>query len=166
MRLKLQGNRFSIQAEPLQNRYSIPLPIQTNDPIAVSANPTRVYSQTTRSRRHEQPIPPIMKNVRYKPNNPTETRTIPARTQIAAPHSELGMNDSTGIQIPKLSQTRGSLHQPRRSGHPGVRRWSPEDGGEGLRRVLLLRPLVRRKATMKSTSAMRYPSLKKPIQTT
>ena len=31
---------------------------------------------------------------------------------------------------------------PRRSGSPGVRRWSPEDGGEGLRRVLLLRPLV------------------------
>ena len=30
----------------------------------------------------------------------------------------------------------------RRSGFPGVRRWSPEDGGEGLRRVLLLRPLV------------------------
>ena len=31
---------------------------------------------------------------------------------------------------------------PRRSGFPGVRRWSPEDGGEGLRRVHLLRPLV------------------------
>ena len=48
---------------------------------------------------------------------------------------------------------------------PGVRRWSPEDGGEGLRRVLLLRPLVRRKATIKSTRAMRYSSLKKPMQT-
>ena len=50
---------------------------------------------------------------------------------------------------------------PRRSGHPGVRRWSPEDGGEGLRRVHLLRPLVRRKATIKSTEAMRYSSWKK-----
>ena len=45
---------------------------------------------------------------------------------------------------------------------PGVRRWSPEDGGEGLRRVRLLRPLVRRKATIKSTSAMRYSPLVKP----
>ena len=48
---------------------------------------------------------------------------------------------------------------------PGVRRWSPEDGGEGLRRVLLLRPLVRRKATIKSTSAMRYSALVKSMQT-
>ena len=57
------------------------------------ANPTKEHSKTPRSRRHERPIPPIMKNVRYKPNNPTETRTIPARTQKAKPYSELVMND-------------------------------------------------------------------------
>ncbi len=45
-------------------------------------------------------------------------------------------------------------------------RWSPEDGEGGLRRVLLPRPLVRRKATMKSTEAMRYSSWKKPKETT
>ena len=50
---------------------------------------------------------------------------------------------------------------PRRSGHPGWMRWSPEDGEGGLRRVLLPRPLVRRKATIKSTSAMRYSALEK-----
>ena len=44
---------------------------------------------------------------------------------------------------------------------PGWMRWSPEDGEGGLRRVLLPRPLVRRKATMKSTSAMRYSALEK-----
>ena len=51
---------------------------------------------------------------------------------------------------------------PRRSGHPGVRRWSPEEGGEGLRRVHLLRPLVRRKATIKSTRMTWYSLLVKP----
>ena len=51
------------------------------------------YVKTPRSRRNKQPIPPIMKNVRYQPNNPTETRTIPARTQIAAQNSELEMID-------------------------------------------------------------------------
>ena len=50
---------------------------------------------------------------------------------------------------------------PRRSGYPGWMRWSPEDGEGGLRRVLLPRPLVRRKATIKSTSAMRYSALEK-----
>ena len=41
-------------------------------------------------------------------------------------------------------------------------RWSPEDGEGGLRRVLLPRPLVRRKATIKSTHTMRYSPLVKP----
>ena len=51
---------------------------------------------------------------------------------------------------------------PRRSGHPGWMRWSPEDGEGGLRRVLLPRPLVRRKATIKSTHTMWYSPLVKP----
>ena len=34
-----------------------------------------------------------MKNERYKPNNPTETRTIQSRTQITKPYSELGISD-------------------------------------------------------------------------
>ena len=63
--------------------FSITLSTKTNDPTVVSANPTIDHIQTHRSRRHEQSIPPIMKNERYKPNNPTETRTTIARTQIA-----------------------------------------------------------------------------------
>ncbi|MCI6636050.1 MAG: hypothetical protein MSH31_08325, partial [Clostridiales bacterium] len=48
--------------------YPIPLSAKTIDPIAVSGNPTNIHSQTPRSRRHEQSIPPPMKNVRLKPN--------------------------------------------------------------------------------------------------
>ena len=43
--------------------------------------PTIDHSNTSRSRRNEQSIPPPMKNERPKPNNPTEMRAIPARTQ-------------------------------------------------------------------------------------
>ena len=53
-----------------------------------------------------------MKNKRHQPNNPTETRTIQSRTQIAKLHSELGSNDSTGYRIPILSQARGSQNAP------------------------------------------------------
>ena len=102
-----------------------------------------------------------MKNVRPKPNNPTETRAIPARTQIAAQNSELGIIDLHRIQESYIAPSPRQQSCPAAADTPGVRRWSPEDGGEGLRRVLLLRPLVRRKATIKSTSAMRYSALVK-----
>ena len=61
-----------------------------------------------------------MKNERYSPNNPTETRTIPARTQIAAQNSELAISDLHRIQESYIGRNRGSLHHPRRSGHPWV----------------------------------------------
>ena len=48
--------------------YSIPFSAKTIDPTAVSADPTKDHSQTHRSRRHEQPLPPIMKNERHMPN--------------------------------------------------------------------------------------------------
>ena len=70
------------------------------NPFAVSANPTKDYSQPLRSRRNERSSPPIMKNVRPKLGTPTETRTIQSRTQIAKPYSELGSNDSTGYRNP------------------------------------------------------------------
>ena len=56
--------------------FSITLSTKTNDPTAVSANPTIDHSKTLHSRRNERPTHPIMKNERYQPNNPTETRTI------------------------------------------------------------------------------------------
>ena len=52
------------------------------------------------------------------------------------------MNSLHRIQATYIPVNRGSLHFPAAADLPGVRRWSPEDGGEGLRRVLLLRPLV------------------------
>ena len=52
------------------------------------------------------------------------------------------MSDLHRIQAAYISVNRGSLHFPAAADNPGVRRWSPEDGGEGLRRVHLLRPLV------------------------
>ena len=69
----------------MERNLQVPIPVirHIDDPFAVSANPTKDYSPTPRSRRHEQPLPPIMKNERYKPNNPTETQAITARTQIA-----------------------------------------------------------------------------------
>ena len=118
-------------------------------------------AKTSRSRRHKRSIPPIMKNVRYTPNTPTETRTIPARTQST--QTKFGTGDKrpapeySYLYCPKPA----AAVMPRRSGFPGWMRWSPEDGEGGLRRVLLPRPLVRRKATIKSTSAMRYSALEK-----
>ena len=52
----------------LNNRHSITVSAKTIDPTAVSANPTKNHSKTNNSRRHEQSIPPIMKNERPKPN--------------------------------------------------------------------------------------------------
>ena len=75
---------------------------------------------------------------------------------------EVGMIDLHRIQADYIPVNRGSLHFPAAADNPGWMRWSPEDGEGGLRRVLLPRPLVRRKATMKSSEAMRYSSLEKP----
>ena len=58
-----------------------------------------------------------MKNERHKPDNPTETRTIQSRTQIAAQNSELEMIDSTGYRNPKSLST-AAAKMPRRSGYP------------------------------------------------
>ena len=56
-----------------------------------------------------------MKNERYKPNNPTETRAIQNRTQIAAQNSELGSNDSTGYKLPiSLSTAAAYISPPQR----------------------------------------------------
>ena len=103
----------------MEQHLQVPLPFirHIDVPFAVSGNPTKDYSPTPRSRRHEQPLPPIMKNERNKPNNPTETQATTARTQIAAQNSELGMSDSTGYRNPKSLST-AAAKMPRRSGYP------------------------------------------------
>ena len=96
---------------------------------------------------------------------PTETRTVQARTQSIQTSRRSGDErpaPDTGILYP--CQPRQPTF-PRRSGFPGWMRWSPEDGEGGLRRVLLPRPLVRRKATIKSTRMMWYSLLVKPEKT-
>ena len=122
VRLKLQENGYSIQSKPLTIQifpYRYPPKETTQSRLAQILRKTIA---PPRNRRNEQPIPPIMKNVRYKPNNPTETRTIPARTQSTQPYSELASNDSTGYRIPKLPQTRGSRYAPPQRIPIGVRR--------------------------------------------
>ena len=84
--------------------------------VAVSGNSTNIYSKTYRSRILTTYLP-IMKNERYPPNNPTETRAIQSRTQIAAQNSELEMIDSTGYRNPKSLST-AAAKMPRRSGYP------------------------------------------------
>ena len=93
VRLKLQENGYPVQYKLLTIQL-IPYRYQTKQTIYPRlAQILRKKSKTPRSRRNEQPIPPIMKNKRPKPNNPTETRTIQNRTQTAKPYSELGSND-------------------------------------------------------------------------
>ena len=128
---------------------------------AVSGNSTNIYSKTYRSRILTTYLP-IMKNKRSKPNNPTETRTIQSRTQIAAQNSELAMIDLHRKQADYIPVNRGSLHFPAAADTPrGQERcWR----GIGDRNPLSLfnRP---REEQIKSTSAMRYSPLVKPIQT-
>ena len=97
----------------------------------------------------------LLKREQYKP----EHKALKHHVEVAM--SDLHRNTATYIPINPRQPT-----FPRRSGFPGWMRWSPEDGEGGLRRVLLPRPLVRRKATIKSTEAMRYSSWKKAKQTT
>ena len=68
-----------------------------------------------------------MKNERSKPNNPTETRTIPARTPIAKPYSELVMNDLHRIPATYIAPS------PRQPKCPAAAD-SPKGSGEVLER--------------------------------
>ena len=93
--------------------FSIPLSAKTIDPTAVSANPTKNHSKTNNSRRHEQSIPPIMKNVR-----PNAERNLLKRVRYRAEHSQLHqipkwrLATCTGIQQTILPQARGSNNAP------------------------------------------------------
>ena len=66
-----------------------------------------------------------MKNVRYKQGNPTETRTIPARTQKAKPYSELGIIDLHRNTDTYIAPSPRQQICPAAADNPGVRRWSP-----------------------------------------
>ena len=119
---KLQESGYSIQSKPLTiqlipyrlssfpysiSYYNTSFPYRYQPKLMIQPRSAqllqKIMAKTPRSRRHEQSIPPIMKNERYSPNTPTETRTIPARTQIAVQNSELASNDSTGYRNPILA---------------------------------------------------------------
>ena len=107
-----------------------------------------------------------MKNVRYQPNNPTETRTIQARTQSTKTIRRSG-DEQFAPEYSYLNWYKPRQPKcPAAADSPGWMRWSPEDGEGGLRRVLLPRPLVRRKATIKSTRMTWYSPLVKPERKT
>ena len=125
--------------------------------------PTIDHSKPYRSRRHEQSIPPPMKNER-----PNAQRDFLKREQSKPEHKapkryiEVGMIDLHRIPESYIPVSPRQQICPAAADSPGWMRWSPEDGEGGLRRVLLPRPLVRRKATIKSTRMTWYSPLVKP----
>ena len=122
------------------------------------------HSKTYRSRRNVQSIPPPMKNERYKPNNPTETRTVSARTpstQTPCRSGDKRPAPDTGI----LNWYQpAAADMPRRSGFPkGSGEVLERDRGFANPLSLSNRP---REEQIKSTHTMWYSPLVKPIKTT
>ena len=68
VQLVLQENGYPIQSKLLTIYIPTTVSGKMNDPIAVSANPTKDHCKTPRSRRNVQSLPPPMKNVRSKPS--------------------------------------------------------------------------------------------------
>ena len=64
---------------------------------------------------------PNKKTSDQNPTNSSEMRAIPARTQTAAPKSELGMSDLHRNSADKMGNKPAAAIMPRRSGSPGVR---------------------------------------------
>ena len=125
--------------------------VSGNPKTKLPSHPNSVFFPSTNEKRMTYAQRNLLKRERSQPEHKA------TKHHIEVGISELHLNTATYIPVSPRQPT-----FPRRSGFLGVRRWSPEDGGEGLRRVLLLRPLVRRKATMKSTITIRYSPLVKP----
>ena len=93
--------------------YSIPFSTKTTVSTAVSANPTKDFGKTPRSRRHEQSIPPIMKNER-----PNAQQNLLKRERSRPEHKQLyqipnwGRAIRTGIQLPKWATSPRQPNQP------------------------------------------------------
>ena len=74
--------------------YSITVSAKTIAPTAVSANPTKDFGKNPRSRRHEQSIPPIMKNER-----PNTQRNLLKRERYRTEHKQLHQIPNWGVAI-------------------------------------------------------------------
>ena len=100
--------------------YSITLSAKTIDPTAVSANPTKDFGKTPRSRRNEQSIPPIMKNER-----PKTQQNLLKRVRYRPEHSPLhqipnwGVATCTGNQLPKWATNPRQPTCPAAADSPG-----------------------------------------------
>ena len=100
-------------------RYSITLSTKTNDPTAVSANPTKNHSKTNNSRRNEQSIPPIMKNER-----PNAKRNLLKRERYRPEHKapkqkiEVAISDLHRNSTDEMGNKPAAAYMPRRSGSP------------------------------------------------
>ena len=150
----------------LKNWYSITVSTKTNDPTAVSANPTKDFGKTPRSRRNEQSIPPVMKNER-----PKTQRNLLKRKRYRPEHSQLHQIPNWGrATAPEFSiqycPKPAAAIIPRRSGSSqGWKGGSPEGGEGGIRKSRRPHSLVRRKATIKSPRTTWYSPLVKPERT-
>ena len=125
--------------------------LRGNPKTKLPSHPNSVFFPSTNEKRMTYAQRNLLKRERSQPEHKA------TKHHIEVGISDLHLNTATYIPVSPRQPT-----FPRRSGFLGVRRWSPEDGGEGLRRVLLLRPLVRRKATIKSTRMTWYSPLVKP----
>ena len=99
---------------------SITFSTKTIAPTAVSANPTKDHSKIPRSRRHEQSIPPIMKNER-----PKTQRNLLKRKRSWPEHKQLyqipnwGRAIRTGIQLPNWATNPRQPKCPAAADPPG-----------------------------------------------
>ena len=163
VRLKLQENGYPVQSklltiQTIPYRYSPKQSTQSRSAVIL-----RIFI----AKRHvaagtNSPSPNNEKRTTYAQQNLLKREQSKPEHKALKPYSELGISDlhlNTADYIP-VNPRQPTC--PAAADNPGVRRWSPEDGGEGLRRVHLLRPLVRRKATIKSTRMTWYSSLVKP----
>ena len=132
-------------------RVSLRNTLRGNQKTKLPRYPNSVFFSTNNEKRKIYVQRDFLKCEQFQPEHKATKHHVEVGT------NSLHLNTATYIPV-----NRGSRYAPPQRIPPGVRRWSPEDGGEGLRRVLLLRPLVRRKATIKSTHTMWYSPLVKP----
>ena len=129
--------------------------VSGNQKMKLQCYPNSVFFPSNNEKRTTYAQRNLLKREQSKPEH-----------QASKHHVEVGTNSLHLNTATYIAPSPRQQSCPAAADNPGVRRWSPEDGGEGLRRVLLLRPLVRRKATIKSTRMTWYSPLVKQKQTT
>ena len=109
------GKNAFVRFELLMIWYSIPLSTKTIDPTAVSANPTKDFGKKTRSRRNEQSIPPIMKNVRYNAQ-----QNLLKRERYRAEHKAPKQKNEVAISDLHRNSANNIVPNPRQPSFPAA----------------------------------------------